>query len=70
MLTIILAGGGPRTAPWFLLLIPLIVILGIIKGVELLMQHIKKRKLARGNQTVNDLVVPFEHTNGNMNNND
>ena len=51
MLTIILAGGGPRTAPWFLLLIPLIVILGIIKGVELLIQYLKKRRLAKESYT-------------------
>jgi len=51
MFTIILAGGGPRTAPWFLLLIPLIVILGIIKGVELLIQYIKKRRLVKESYT-------------------
>lgn len=62
MLTIFLAGGGPRTEPWFLFLVPLIAILVIVKAVELSVQFIKKRKLIRENQMVNELTAPYENT--------
>ena len=63
MQTIFLSGVGGSTN-WLPLVFPLVAIVIALKGGELLMKTVKKRKLLRENQLIEDLSAGLENTKG------
>jgi len=49
---------------WLPLIFPLVAIVVLLKGGEILARLIKKRRLVRENQLINDLTATFENSIG------
>ncbi len=63
MKTLILSGAGGSTN-WLPLIFPLIALLAIGYGVDLFIKYVKRRKLLRENEMINDLNGHFEDLSG------
>ena len=67
MKTLILSGAGGSTN-WLPLIFPLIALLLLGYGIDLFIKYVKRRKLLRENELINDLNGHFEDLSGPIHN--
>ncbi len=63
MVTIILSGVG-GSSNWLPLILPLVAIVALVKGVDMLVYYIRNRKLHHADGLTNDLNAHYDDTTG------